>query len=430
MSTQGYPYNAHDVRADAHGLVLAQHDRELREHRWHRRALERHDREIRDLGDRLRNLETKLALDQARIELERGRSWTVVYDENPEGDKNRQQRSKGGFPTQREAERFLVESLSRLGDGSYTQPSKATLGEYLTGEWLPAIASTVRPRSFAAYESTVRLRIVPELGSVRLQALSPGHLNGLYRSLEVAGLSANTRRLTHTVVRSALAEAVRWGKLVRNPATLAVRPKPPQSSARSWTATELRRFLEHVKGDRLFALWRLAATSGMRRAELAGLTWRTLDLDGALLSVEQQLTPGGGFGPPKSARSRRTIALDPETVNALRAHREVQVLERDLAGDAYDDHDLVFADELGRPIRLNRLTALFGDHRKAAGVTGGTLHTLRHTAITIALTSGVPVHIVAARAGDKAETVLSTYAHLLPSSDEIAAERIAAALVA
>ena len=66
------------------------------------------------------------------------------------------------------------------------------------------------------------------------------------------------------------------------------------------------------------------------------------------------------------------------------------------------------------------------EHRKAAGVPTGSLHTLRHTAATLALTSGVPVHIVAARLGDSPTEILKTYAHLLPQSDELAAERIAA----
>ena len=169
----------------------------------------------------------------------------------------------------------------------------------------------------------------------------------------------------------------------------------------------------------------------MRRGELAGLTWRCLDLDAGRLSVEQQVLPtrgGVSFGPPKSARSRRTVALDPVTVDALRAHREAQILERAFAGDAYVDGDLVFADEHGGPIHPQRLTAQFAEHRAAAGIRAGTLHVLRHTAATLALTSGVPVHIVASRLGDTATTVLERYAHLLPQSDELAAERVAAAL--
>jgi integrase len=169
----------------------------------------------------------------------------------------------------------------------------------------------------------------------------------------------------------------------------------------------------------------------MRRGELAGRTWRYLDLDGARLSVEQQLVPtrgGVSFGPPKSARSRRTIALDAETVDALRAHRAAQVLERDFAADAYDDADLVFADELGGSYQPQRLTEWFHRHRRAAGIPAGSLHVLRHSAATLALTAGVPVHIVAARLVDDPKTVLDTYAHLLPSSDEVAAERVAAAI--
>jgi integrase len=140
-------------------------------------------------------------------------------------------------------------------------------------------------------------------------------------------------------------------------------------------------------------------------------------------------TRGGvSFGPPKSSRSRRTIALDRGTVEALRVHRDVQLTERAFAGPAYRDDDLVFCDQLGNHIYPFRLTEWFRQHRDGAGLPAGSLHTLRHTAATLALTGGVPVHIVAARLGDNPTTVLSTYAHLLPQSDELAAERIATAL--
>jgi integrase len=122
------------------------------------------------------------------------------------------------------------------------------------------------------------------------------------------------------------------------------------------------------------------------------------------------------------------VALDPDTVAGLEAHREVQLLERGVAADAYEDGDLVFCDELGRPIRPMHLSRLFARHREAAGISTGKLHTLRHTAASLALTEGVPVHIVAARLGDNPQTVLATYAHLLPQSDELAAERLAAVI--
>jgi integrase len=209
--------------------------------------------------------------------------------------------------------RSLRDVLARLGDGSYTQPSKLTLADFLATAWLPAVEPTVRPLTFMQYRSVVRLRILPTLGHRRLQQLTGGHLNTLYRELEQAGLSVSTRRLTHAVLHRALKDAVRWGRLVRNPAAMADPPAGGRSRARAWSARELGRFLEHVRRDRLFALWRLAATTGMRRGELAGLTWRCLDLDGARLSVEQQLIPtrgGVSFArrsrPARGGRSRST----------------------------------------------------------------------------------------------------------------------------
>ena len=273
----------------------------------------------------------------------------------------------------------------------------------------------------------MRRHIVPGIGQLRLQAVTGAHLTAFYRGLKLA---PSTQRLVHAVIHAAFADAVRWGRLTRNPCAMADPPRGSRSRAKAWTASELARFLDHVADDRLYALWRLAATTGTRRGELLGVTWRALDLEGARVTIEQQLvpTPGGvTLGPPKSARSRRTIALDPETVEALRAHREAQLLERQLAGPAYVDHDLVFCDELGGPIRPTDSPIDSRPSRGARGSRPDAAH-LRHTAATLMLTSGIPVHIAAARLGDDPKTVLETYAHLLPQSDEIAAERVAAVL--
>jgi integrase len=134
------------------------------------------------------------------------------------------------------------------------------------------------------------------------------------------------------------------------------------------------------------------------------------------------------MGPPKSGRGERTIALDPDTAETLRRHRVGRILERDLAGAAYVDHDLVFADELGSHYYLESISGWFARRRNAAGITTASLHVLRHTHATIALTEGVPLHVVAARLGDDPTTIIKTYAHLLPRSDEEAAAVVAAAI--
>ncbi len=364
----------------------------------------------------------------------RGSTWYAYWDTYDVDTGARRKRSKGGFARQKDAQNHLDEVLPQVKAGTYSEPSKEPFARFLKDEWLPAIRGTVRPLTADNY-AKIADRYVGrrDIGSVPLRNVTGGTLTALYSEMERDGLSAGTRRMTHAVLGRALRDAKRWGKISRNPATDATPPARPKTKATAWSARELRAFLAHVEGERLYALWRLAATTGMRRGELLGVTWRALDLDGGRLQIDQQLIPVPGgceFGPPKSKRSERTIALDPETVDALRAHREVQQLERDLAGEAYGDQDLAFCNELGGPIYPKLLTTAFAKARKAAGIPTGSLHVLRHTAATLALTANppVPLHIVAGRLGDDPTTLLGTYAHLLPRSDVQAAETVAAIL--
>lgn len=363
----------------------------------------------------------------------RGASWTAYWDlpADPTTGKRRQA-SRGGFKRQKDAEAFLSTTITKVNAGVYVEPSKDPLGRFLLDDWLPGIRSTVRPNTHSTYERLMRVHIAGrDIGAVPLRSLNGGQLNALYAELDAAGLSVNTRRLIHSTLHRALHDAVRWDKLSRNPADNADPPSASHTRVQAWTAGELRRFLEQVREDRLYALWRLGATTGMRRGELLGLSLLTLDLDGTKLTVERQLKVDGTYGPPKSRRSERTIALDAETAEALRRHVAIQRLERDLAGPAYEDQDLVFCDELGRPLHPGTVSRVFVRHRTAARIPVGTLHVLRHTAATIALTASppVPLHVVAGRLGDDPKTVLATYAHLLPHSDALAAGVIAAAIV-
>jgi integrase len=362
----------------------------------------------------------------------RGRTWTAYWDATDPTTGRRRQKSRGGFRTQKEAERHLASVIVAVSDGTYVEPSREPLGVYMLNEWLPAIANTVRPGTHATYGSLARIHIAKrDIGPVPLRALTGGHINALYADLERDGLSVNTRRLVHSMLHRALRDAMRWSKLVRNPADSADPPGRAETRVEAWTASELRRFLNHVKDDRLCALWRTGATTGARRGELLGLSHLALDLDHARLRIDRQLKADMTFGPPKSRRSERTIALDADTVEALRRHVDAQQLERGLAGPAYEDQDLVFCDELGTPLRPTSVSKRFTIHRKAAKIPVGSLHVLRHTMATLALTANppVPLHVVAGRLGDDPRTVLATYAHLLPHSDATAADAVAAAIV-
>ena len=138
----------------------------------------------------------------------------------------------------------------------------------------------------------------------------------------------------------ALKDAVSWGYLLRNPAAMAVKPKQPSTGSiqlRAWGAADVRRFLDHVREDRLFALWRLAVATGMRRGELVGLRWMDVDLEAGRVAVRQPITTAGRhvvFGEPKTARGKRNVALEEETVASVRAWRIRQTMERLAFGPA------------------------------------------------------------------------------------------------
>jgi integrase len=199
---------------------------------------------------------------------------------------------------------------------------------------------------------------------------------------------------------------------------------------RSWTADELRAFLAASAQHPLFPLYRLAASTGMRRGEILGLRWKDVDLERRRLTVRQQLSRQGeavSFGQPKTKAGRRSIALDPATINVLRALREARKVIVGQFGAAYQPHDLVFARADGSPHDPDSVSHTFDRLVRAAGLPAIRLHDLRHTHATLALQAGVHPKVVQERLGHSSISVtLDLYSHAVPALEEDAAGRIAA----
>ena len=267
----------------------------------------------------------------------RGSTWTwyLFVDPDPVTGKRRQ-RSKGGFRTKKECQEALNDALATLRTGTFVEPSQRTLGSFLVEEWLPAMRPPrVRPSTWLSYQKSIERHLVPGLGHLPLQRLTPAQLTVYYRTLLEAGhrsgrggLAPKTVRNIHGTLHTALRDAVRWGYLARNVAATANLPKGMTPEMHVWSPEQLRAYLDHVRSDRLYAAWLLFATTGMRRGEVAGLRWADVDLDAGRVSprrprvvVNHQVLVSG----PKTAKGRRSIALDPATVAALREHRRRQL---------------------------------------------------------------------------------------------------------
>lgn len=277
----------------------------------------------------------------------------------------RKQHYRAGLSSAADAARARREVLRKRDGNRFVEPSTRTLGDYLVHEWLPAMRSRLRDSTWKSYRGELTRNVVPHLGQVPLQQLNAVQLNALYTQLLTGGradggggLSSRSVRYTHTLIRKALKDAVRWQLLEQNPSDFADPPRlDPVAGIHGtvWTPEELSRFLDRARQERLYAAWRLAPMTGMRRGEVLGLAWPSVDLEAARLTVVQTLIMAGGevrLSKPKTRRSRRVIDLDPGTVEALTEWRQTQQAERAEWGAAWSNPaDLVFTREDGSPLR-------------------------------------------------------------------------------
>jgi integrase len=362
--------------------------------------------------------------------IKRGKKWSVVIDVGRDEAGRRIRRWHSGFDTKREAEEARIEILSHLQRGSYTEPSKATVAEYLRQQWLPAKKPTLEATTFAAYRSDVETKIVPAFGTRNLQRLTPAEINGFYADLATRGLAAKTIRNVHGVLHRALGDAARWGLIGRNVADLADPPKAARPEIKTWTAAQVRTFLATTDEDRLIAMWIVLASTGMRRSEALGLRWLNVDLNARRLAVVDTVVSVDNkatlrLGETKTGGSRRTVALDSTTVAAVRAHRARQLEERLKAGHAWLDHDLVFCREDGSVLPPDWVTRKFQRAARSVRLEPIGLHGLRHTWATLALGANVPAKVVSERLGHaNVGITLDRYSHVLPNMQEDAAEAV------
>jgi integrase len=170
-------------------------------------------------------------------------------------------------------------------------------------------------------------------------------------------------------------------------------------------------------------------TTGMRAGELLGLRWTDIDWERGRLQVLRQLQriPRQGliFSEPKTVSSRRCITLGSEMMAKLRAHAEFQQQEKGLVGENWRENNLVFPTGIGTPMDPHRLLDVYKQLLKQAGLPDCRLHDLRHTAATLMLGWGIHPKVVQERLGhSRISHTLGTYAHVLPSIQVEAAEKM------
>lgn len=365
-----------------------------------------------------------------RIQIANGR------DEN--GKRRRPSRTVHGTIKQAEAEwaRLLLESRSAAN----VTATDLLCKDYLT-QWLEHARVVTAASTFRRYKQIVEKELIPEFGTTRLADLKPMQIQGfLGRSLarkrkrkSGGDLSARTVLHFYRVLKRALAQAVKWGLIQRNPCDLVDPPRVQQVEMQALDERQLMALLAATRQTRHYAPVLIAATTGMRLGEILGLKWSDIDLECRECQVVRSLQKtddGLSFKTPKTRRSRRTVLLPQMAIDALKAHRVQQNEERLLMGAGYEDLGLVFSRPDGSmwpPMQFS------SDFRRLIRRHGFTIrfHDLRHTHASQLLKAGVPIKVVSERLGHATASItLDVYSHVLPGMQREAVEKLDSMLAA
>ena len=365
---------------------------------------------------------TKRGNQEGSIYRKNGR-WTSAIDLGYSHDGRRRRKEFSG-KTRQEVARKLAAAI-RAREQGLPQPSERQTVAVFMHDWLESVRPSLRPKTARSYSDLMRLHVVPAVGRVRLARLEPKRLQQLYSDLGQT-LSPMSVRHVHAVLHRALRDALRWGAVARNVAELVTPPRAPRREMQTLSPEQARHLLDAARGERLGALYVVALSTGMRQGELLALHWKNLDLDAASLQVRgtlQRVDGGLAVLEPKTAASRRQITLPAETVAALRRHRAEQNQERLGAGASWHDNDLVFANEIGRPIEPGNLVRRsFQGLLTKAGLPRIRFHDLRHTAATLMLSRGIHPKIAAETLGHaRVGVTLDIYSHVTPTMQREAA---------
>jgi integrase len=379
-------------------------------------------------------------------------SWEIKFDLGRDPLTGRRITKYATFRgNRRDAEKERTRLLAQRNDGSYVDPTKMTVAQYLR-HWLEVDAERrVGSKTAARYRGIVEKNIIPRLGHVPTRMLTPVHIERFEADLlregwvktrpgrtiergdaasvdEKRGLSPQTVLHVHRVLSEALTHAVRVGVLLKNPAKQVRPPRPPAREIMILDKNEIAALIQAANGTDLHVPVLVAVTTGVRRGELLALRWSDVDLKAATLTVNQSLERIKGefrFKSPKTRTSRRTISLPMRAVDALRQHHKAQLEQRLKLGLGRDPHGLVFARPGGQPMDADSLTKSFGRLVVVANVKSITFHGLRHTHISHLLMDGVHVKVVSERAGHaNVTTTLGVYAAYIPNMQADAAHRV------
>lgn len=369
-----------------------------------------------------------------KIVKKNGKEYTYWEGRNtcgfdPETGKQKQHSISG--KTQAEVAQKLREVTAEIGQGTFKEACKLTVGEWSI-IWDKDYLIGVKPRTQEAYRSILCTHIRPGLGAIKLEVLNAHTIQHFYNGLSQKGLSAKTVKNVHGVLHELLQQAVRIGYLRMNPSDACTLPRVVKKEIKPLGDDAIRQFLAAIQGHRFEILLMVTLFTGLREGEVLGLSWDRVDFDKGTLLIDRQLQRAKdesgercySLVPLKNDKWRRITPAD-SVMELLRRQWSRQAEWRLRAGPAWEDSGLVFTNELGE--HLSPYTVYHNFKRLAAsiGIPEARGHDLRHSYAVAAIKSGDDIKTVQGNLGHAtASFTLDVYGHVTDQMQRDSAERM------
>lgn len=339
--------------------------------------------------------------------------YTAGYDP---GSGKQIQRSITG-KTQKEVAQKLKAATAAIDEGTYTAPSKMTVGQWLD-IWTSEYLGAVKPRTVDLYKGVVKARIKPGLGSVKLETLTPHTVQSYYNGLSKEGLAPKTVKNIHGILHKALQQAESNGYIKTNPADSCILPRAIRKELKPMDEDMITAFLKAIQGHQFGDLFTVTLFTGMREGEALGLLWDCVDLTKGTITVDKQLQLIRGSGgqyqmvPTKNSKSR-SITLAASVTKVLRDVKRKQLENRLRYGPLWEDSGFVFTDELGHHLSASSVYKSFKKVMEQIGSPETRFHDLRHSYAVASIRSGNDIKTVQENLGHAtAAFTLDVYGHV------------------
>lgn len=338
--------------------------------------------------------------------------------------------------TQKEVQLKLRQALASVDAGTYVEPSKMTVSQWLEA-WLAEYTGDVKPYTKRAYATNIKKHIIPALGALRLEKLTPLQVQKFYNECmrEPKSLKPKTVKNIHGVLHSALKQAVMNGLIRSNPTESCTIPRIERMEIKPFDDAAEKSFLKAIEGDKYERLFIVDLYTGMRKGEILGLRWSDIDFDQGTITIAKQLQvepfKGGRYylAPLKNDKER-IITPAPYVMQILREQRRHQNEARLLAGSAWEEGDipgLVFTNETGKHLCHQTIGTRYKKLVKAAGLPDARFHDMRHSYAVASIRAGDDIKTVQSNLGHhSAAFTLDTYAHATAQMKKESADRMQA----